>query len=487
MPADIARLHAIFDLAMRVGEGMLSNGAAASEVSATVLRITSSSGLRNVSIEVTFNEVSLSYLADELSIPFTRIRAAGARVHDYARLSAFERITAGYIAGELTLEEARQQAIQVPQAKPHYPLSLVAAGFAVLGGGAALGLGAGTLVMVAATIAGAILILLAELLGRRRIPLFYTQAVGGFVGVVTAVVVSLIDPSVNSSIVVVASIMVLLAGLTSIGAMQDAVTGWYITASGRILETLMLTVGLVAGVRGGLLLADALGAEIAVSAALPVSLASVVVLAVSGAAIGLGYAVGCHVPASQLPWMAAVAAGSSVVAHILGGFMHDRVFSVATTALLVGVGAVFLGDRFRTPALMYVMGGVIPLVPGLRIYRGLLALGDDVSTGAVELFGAAEIAIGIAAGAVLGQLLASRVIRSTRRIGVAHIPVISAPFTTLRRRRASIGPGWRRRRGQGLVVEPSTMTGEMTALSPSMLEELEHASGRRPADPEESP
>ena len=78
MPTDSTRLHAVFDLAMRIGEGLLTNGAAASEVTATVLRVTSSSGLRNVSVQVTFNEVTISYLADESATPFTRVRSAQA-------------------------------------------------------------------------------------------------------------------------------------------------------------------------------------------------------------------------------------------------------------------------------------------------------------------------------------------------------------------------------------------------------------------------
>ena len=92
MPTDSARLHAVFDLAMRIGEGLLTNGAAASEVTATVLRVTSSSGLRNVSVQVTFNEVTISYLADESATPFTRVRSAGERTQDFARLAAFEEI-----------------------------------------------------------------------------------------------------------------------------------------------------------------------------------------------------------------------------------------------------------------------------------------------------------------------------------------------------------------------------------------------------------
>ena len=58
VPTDSTRLHAVFDLAMRIGEGLLTNGAAASEVTATVLRVTSSSGLRNVSVQVTFTRTS---------------------------------------------------------------------------------------------------------------------------------------------------------------------------------------------------------------------------------------------------------------------------------------------------------------------------------------------------------------------------------------------------------------------------------------------
>ena len=117
MPTDTARLHAVFDLAMRIGEGLLSNGAAASEVTATVLRVTSSSGLRNVSVQVTFDEVTISYLPDQLSAPFTRVRSASARVQDFSRLAAFEDITHRYIAGDLDLDEARRLAEEIPRQK----------------------------------------------------------------------------------------------------------------------------------------------------------------------------------------------------------------------------------------------------------------------------------------------------------------------------------------------------------------------------------
>lgn len=470
VPTSSTRLHAVFDLAMRIGEGLLTNGAAASEVTATVLRITSSSGLRNVSVQVTFDEITISYLTDETSTPFTRVRSASARVQDFARLAAFEDVTHGYITGAIGLEEARRQVEAIPQSPPAYRLPLVVAGFAMMGGAAALSFGAGTLVVITATLAAGLLIAAMEVLARRHIPLFYAQALGGFVAVFAAVLVSLVNPSVNSSIVVVSCIIVQLAGLTSIGAVQDAVTGWYVTAAGRILETLMLTVGIVAGVRAGMLLADLIGADISVSASMPLSLTTVLVVIVSGVGMGLGYGVGTQVPWRVLPWISAVAAVSGLVAHLLTSLALERVYVVAIVAFGAGALAAVLGDRLRAPALLFVMGGIIPLVPGSLIYRGLLALGDDVMGGIGELFGAGEIAVGIAAGAVLGQLLASRALPLFRRSGIAYTPSISSPFTTLRRRRLTLGSRRSRRRGTPLI-EPSTMTGEMTALNPALFEE----------------
>nr|WP_245354709.1 threonine/serine exporter family protein [Brachybacterium sacelli] len=468
---------------MRVGVGLLANGAAASEVTATVLRVTSSSGLRNVSVQVTFDEVIISYLADESATPFTRVRAASARTQNFARLAAFEDITHSYISGELPLEEARRAAEAVPQTAPAHRLPLVVLGFAVMGGSLSLYFGADLLVFAAATLASGLLTAAGEFLARMHIPPFYGQAFGGFLAVGVAVLVGLINPNVSSSIVVVSCIIVQLTGLASIGAVQDAVTGWYVTAAGRMLETLMLTVGIVAGVRGGMLLAEALGTDISVSAALPISLMTIAWVVIAGLGMGLGFGVGTHVPWRMLPWIAAVSLLSGMISHVVSGLFLERVYAVSIAAFVTGMVAVALGDRLRAPTLVFVMGGVIPLVPGSLIYRGLLGLGDDVSSGAADVFSAGEIAVGIAAGLVLGQLLAARIVPYFRRSDIAYTPSISSPFTTLRRRRLSLGSRGRRRRDGQQVVEPSTMTGEMTALSPSMFEDLEDLHVLQDLDP----
>jgi uncharacterized membrane protein YjjP (DUF1212 family) len=53
--------RAVIDLAMRVGETLLSTGASASDVVATVLRLIDAYGLRSVHVDVTFTSISVSY------------------------------------------------------------------------------------------------------------------------------------------------------------------------------------------------------------------------------------------------------------------------------------------------------------------------------------------------------------------------------------------------------------------------------------------
>ena len=49
--------------------------------------------------------------------------------------------------------------------------------------------------------------------------------------------------------------MLLLSGIGFMGAIQDALSGFYLTAGARIIEALLATAGLIAGVSAGLSLA----------------------------------------------------------------------------------------------------------------------------------------------------------------------------------------------------------------------------------------
>src|SRR5699024_11436975 len=90
------------------------------------------------------------------------------------------------------------------------------------------------------------------------------QAAGGISASLLFVLLRIANTQVDPSLVVTASIIVFVAGLGVLGAIQDALTGFYLTASARLLEVSMATIGIIVGVGGGLNTASVLGVSVVV-------------------------------------------------------------------------------------------------------------------------------------------------------------------------------------------------------------------------------
>ena len=100
-------------------------------------------------------------------------------------------------------------------------------------------------------------------LGRIGAPLFYSQAlVAIFVTLVAAGAAwcsNYLGLSVNATLLVISGIVLLVAGLMFVGAFQDAIDEYYMTANARLLKVVMATGGVIAGVMVGLYIATKFG------------------------------------------------------------------------------------------------------------------------------------------------------------------------------------------------------------------------------------
>src|SRR5690606_24729598 len=130
---------------------------------------------------------------------------------------------------------------------------------ALLAAGVSFMFGSSWLIMGITFIAALAAALTQEGMAKVRAPFFFSQIAGGFVTTVVAVVVSGlaaagIEPfvGVRPSIIVAAGIVLMLSGLTVVGAAQDAIDGFALTAVGRILELTVHTLGVVLGILAGL-------------------------------------------------------------------------------------------------------------------------------------------------------------------------------------------------------------------------------------------
>ena len=259
MADDLREVNESLDLALRIGEVLLSNGAGAADVTASMLAVTHACGLRNVSADVTFTDLILRHQPSLHEPPVIHIRQVTRRKVDYADLTEVDHTVADLVAGEITRAEARDQVAATVSTGHLRPLWSVTLAWGVMGTGVALTLGGGRKICVLAFIAAVAIDQTQRVMARMRLPSFYVQAAGGFVATVIAVVAAATPLEVNPSRVVTSGIVMLLAGIGLLGATQDAMTGFPVTGTARMLNAVMDTAGIIAGVAGGLTFGELLG------------------------------------------------------------------------------------------------------------------------------------------------------------------------------------------------------------------------------------
>ena len=96
---DARETYKILDLALRIGEILLSSGAGAADVTATMLGITHHLGLRNADIDVTFTLLRMSYQVDPEEMPVLLTRNITQRDIDYDDLTRTHELVNDVLAG----------------------------------------------------------------------------------------------------------------------------------------------------------------------------------------------------------------------------------------------------------------------------------------------------------------------------------------------------------------------------------------------------
>ncbi|MGI9085005.1 MAG: threonine/serine ThrE exporter family protein [Aeromicrobium sp.] len=167
------------DLALRVGEMLLSNGAGAADVTATMSSIAHHLGLRQSLVDVTFTTLVMSHQVGAEEPVVEMRRQVTHRENDYADLTAVDHLVSELLDDEITRAEAAAHVLQMSSSGHPTPRWAVTASWGVTGAGVALLLGGDWIVMLIAAISGAGIEMLQRRLARLRLPFFYSQVAGG--------------------------------------------------------------------------------------------------------------------------------------------------------------------------------------------------------------------------------------------------------------------------------------------------------------------
>lgn len=411
---DLSR--SVLDLAIRCGEVIFASGASAEDATATMLAVTRAYGLKGCEADVTHTVITLSWDDATASDSITRSRNVKYRTLDYTRLTNTSTLIDDLLHDPIPVGEARVRVNSIIAARPIYPVLVRRIGWSLVGTGAAFLLGGGLLVIAAAFVATFFVDLLTGRLARTRISVFYQTLAGGAIGPLVAALVHFLDPTANSSLVVVATIIMLLAGVTTFGAVQDVLSGFYVTGTARVLEALLITGGLVAGVAGTTMLLARFGLVLDIAPYVPPTFADIPLQLAASVVIIVGFALAVEVPPRAI-WAVSLLGMVAYLVYTTGVATDVGVaWAAGTAALVVGILSAVASRLVRIPPLPLVVSALVPLVPGLILFRGLLELSDGSIDGLLSMLEAASVAVALAAGALLGQYLVQNALGPARRI-----------------------------------------------------------------------
>ncbi|MFH8369101.1 threonine/serine exporter ThrE family protein [Streptomyces sp. NPDC018031] len=403
----------VLDLTLRIGELLLAGGEGAEDVETAMFGVAHAYGLDRCEPTVTFTLLSVSYQSSLVDDPVTASRTVRRRGTDYNRLSAVFRLVHDITSQEVTLEEAYGRLAEIRRNRHPYPGWGLTLASGVLAGAASMLVGGDWPVFFAAAVGAMLGDRLAWLASGRGLPEFYQFVAAAMPPAAMGVALSLAHVGLQASAVITGGLFALIPGRALVAGVQDGLTGYYITASARLLEVGYLIVGIVCGVLTVLYGGLQLGAKLNPEAALR-HVERPVVQTLSAMVLALAFCVLLQ----QERHTVLFATLNGGVAWVIYGALHDTadVPAVPATAVAAGLVGLFgqLLARYRyASALPYVTAAIGPLLPGSATYFGLLSLAqNELDRGIAHLTQAVALALAIAIGVNLGGEVARLVLKA---------------------------------------------------------------------------
>ena len=405
-------------LTMSASEILLSMGVSANSVVSRALDITETYCKSPVHIDISYNMIFLSQLRGVDKEPLTLVRPVALRDINYMTLREVQVLIHDISRGTMPIDKAEQRLEDIMQNQKSYPWWLIMFGNGIVIAGVSLMFTSSWQAIVTTFTVGLIVDRIVYFLTKKAISPFFRQVSAAMAATLIAAVVNMLGhhgfsffAGINPTIIVVGAIVMLVAGLAVVGAIQDAIEEYYVTANARITRLLLQTIGLVVGIVIGLYVARKLGIGIAIAPS-PLTVNTVPMQVVGGAFAAAGYAISTQTYAKAIAWVGIIG-GLSMA--ILFSTNHQYGISIVPAsgiaAMVVGIIGAYMSRFWRTPSVGIIAAGIVPLVPGLMLYSGLMQLinyppGDPLFYKALgTLFAVATTGLAIASGATLGSML----------------------------------------------------------------------------------
>ena len=357
-----------------------------------------------------------------------------------------------FVMGELTADEASDRMDEVMAESRIIGHRLIMTGFTMFGVGFALILGGSWGTTVSAGVVSAVVYGVYALVQRVRAPEIFSLAAGGLTAVLGATVCGVLFSVTQTAVCIVAALAAWLAGIAAYGAVHDVITGWYVSASGRILEAVTSTAGLVAGVTIGIhTMRPLVGDSMDYVQTLEMDDSRWALTVLGAAIVSAGFALASGGRGWKLASLGLL--GGLVQLGVLGcgavGVSSSG--AILICSVIAGILSVTLVRPLNLASNATLMIILLPLFPGMLVYQGVLGVIFGMADAGESVLEAAITAFCLCLGGMLGQYLASELLWAGRRrqFALKHpgqkfrremsdeenfsdimVPIFSRPFTS---------------------------------------------------------
>ncbi len=368
------------DLLLRTGKLLMQSLADSNRIDRNMRRIAVYMGIPADKFHMHINYTTLMVNISEGSQSITKLQKCPTHSVNMMVLSEISKLSWRAIEKNYSLDEYEAELDKIENAKHHYPRWLTVIGIGLACAGFCKLFGCDWPAAFITMIASSCAVFARQEMHKRHFNMYMTVAISAFIAVLIAVLGTFLHISATPNHPIFACVLFLIPGVPLINCVDDMLDGFTIVGVTRAVIA-SITIGAISF--GMAFALKALNFENYPATLVPQG--EWVVIAIAAAVAATGFAILFNVPVHTL---AVCAIGGAVAVTTRNILMYKFGWSLPMSSFcgsfLFGTITLYLVHKLHVPAHVISIPPVIPMIPGVLMYKAMSGILDINATDAVH-------------------------------------------------------------------------------------------------------
>jgi len=415
----------LVNFSLLAGLILMASRAETNRVEDTVSRILKTSGLPITEAFVLPTGITIT-LSDNKDMTICVNKRTAPGEVNINKIYEVNQVSRDFCSGVKSLEESYTRLKEINEEKG-MPLwikligsSLASGGFSVVFGGSVLD---GVSSLIIGLILGLCLHYVKKILQKDFLTIAICSFIVAFLGVLFPWVAIKLNISISPQYIISGCLMPLVPGVAITNSVRDVLSGDFLSACARAVEAVMIAAAIALGVSGGLYVSEIVGlSNSEMGFVLDINRGSlpldILYGAISIVIAVIGFIYLMEIPRKYIIQCCITGCMAWVCFIVFDYAEINMVWSTFLATLVAELVSYILARIYKAPVITFLIAGIIPLVPGIYIYRAAYffvirsPLASSALTDTIKL--AAVIALGILVMGTILQVI-SREIKTINR------------------------------------------------------------------------